>query len=425
MNKLCLDPERFQVFKINSSTELTLDICVGSSTDRNIWSLEEYAATIIRTLTDLTNFDSWYHVINNTKKCNLAEVSHDIQLWFPDYNIDSTYEGNVFFFPFYHYTDIVNDLKDAYGVTILSIEINSQLECPRGFRKVMVRDPIVSYEEPSEQPPFDLYFFHGEVYFRLYAAQFDMLLEPGRHKMLIEIVKTETGLHFFSSVELCFIVNATCSTVHESHGVFTILCAVLSIVFLTGTLCVHCIFPTLLKAGGRSFIHLSISLLGAEIGVFCSAFNVWNTLACSLLAAFQHFTWLASFAWTAILSWDIFETFVLKHGVMKTMQRKYKVYYTVGWGIPTLIVLTCGVLHYLHHFQYGSAYSCWISGALQLGLSFGLPVAVTVLFNIILFSIVVSKITRSMNVAENVGQTYSYRQRFILYCKMSSIVGFT
>ncbi|ELT96521.1 hypothetical protein CAPTEDRAFT_143019 [Capitella teleta] len=207
------------------------------------------------------------------------------------------------------------------------------------------------------------------------------------------------------------------------ESILSLVCAALSLVSLLSTLCVHCMFPSLLKGGEKPFVNLVVSLLVGEISIFSSAFDIGNGFQCSLLAAFQHFAWLASFSWTAIFSWDIFDTFVREN----TVPGRGKLWtgYVIEWGLPALTVAICDILHYFHLFQYDGEYGCWISDPLQLGLSFGLPVAGIVLFNIILYSIVVSKISRTMWMSQNAGQTYSNRQRFILYSKLSSIVGFT
>ena len=117
------------------------------------------------------------------------------------------------------------------------------------------------------------------------------------------------------------------------------------------------------------------------------------------IAAASHYVWISSFTWMTILAIDLADRFAFRplmlHGRGST--KKYVIYLLSGWGIPCIVLLPCLVLHLCEctTFSYGGP-GCWIADPLSNIIVFGVPVAISLLLNAILFAITISAIFQAM-----------------------------
>jgi len=122
---------------------------------------------------------------------------------------------------------------------------------------------------------------------------------------------------------MTFIVYAVLPEIQNIHGV-TIMCHVASL----------------------AVMYITFAMIQLQFGVAIDANHL-----CIALAVIAHFTWLASFTWLNVMSFDIWLTFSdLKPRSSRQNGRRHRlgsrfVFYSIyAWGVPTLIVVIGQIL---------------------------------------------------------------------------------
>lgn len=208
------------------------------------------------------------------------------------------------------------------------------------------------------------------------------------------------------------------------EGILTIVFSAMSIAGLLASLILHTIVSVLRSSYGRLVLNVKVCvLLGHIIFLVNTPLAKYPTI-CMMMSALQHYVWLASFFWMNILCFNALKSFQrLTADPSSHRNKSVRLFMLYGWGTPLCIVAACILLHYFNLFQYGNLYVCWIVGSLNIGLSFGLPVAALLLSNLVLFIATYVYLKNSMDMASKVSNSYSRQQRFVLYIKLSSIMG--
>ncbi|KAJ8020251.1 putative G-protein coupled receptor Mth-like 3 [Holothuria leucospilota] len=187
-------------------------------------------------------------------------------------------------------------------------------------------------------------------------------------------------------------------------------CIVISLVAMLLTFITYQTFPKLRNVPGLCLMNLLAALFVAN---FIFLFNDdFATLpeVCVGMAALSHYTWLASFAWMSVLSYNMARTFGT-HSMQlntssdtKTRLMKYSLY---AWGLPFLVMTMGLALHFCDCvdgfvFRYGGNSTCWITDGLALFFSVGIPVAVMLTFDLIVFLYTGVSLRRSRNAVKRV-----------------------
>ena len=213
------------------------------------------------------------------------------------------------------------------------------------------------------------------------------------------------------------------------QGWMTMIGSSLSISCLLLTLIVYSLLSSLRTLPGKCIMSLSLSLLLAQLLLELNLYFTTIKLLCKAVAMGLHFFWLASFAWMAILSFDISQTFAEKstlksEGQKLVLFRKYTLLATM---LPIGFVTTCVLIDVLTDlpFQYGGAKACWIGGNEALLYSFALPVALAIGLNVFFFMRAVCGIIKTTKLAKKATKDKSDNNQIILYAKMSTLMGFT
>ena len=142
-------------------------------------------------------------------------------------------------------------------------------------------------------------------------------------------------------------------------------------------------------------MYLTTSLFIAQLLPLITAnFQIHSSL-CTALAGITHFAWLVSFSWMTLIAANMTYAFAYKpltsqSSISAPKPTSARSFHTLGWGIPCLIVATCLVLHISKpagiNFQYDDSRGvCWLSKAHPNLIAFGIPVAMSVGINSILF----------------------------------------
>ena len=106
----------------------------------------------------------------------------------------------------------------------------------------------------------------------------------------------------------------------------------LTVLTLSWTLCVYCCFLKFHNKSGKLIMNLLMSLILSNLTFIFAGAVVPGTKLCYIIACLDHFFWLVSFMWTAVLAFDISTTFSSVHN--NTGEFKF---YLISWGFPCLL----------------------------------------------------------------------------------------
>ncbi|XP_032434484.1 adhesion G-protein coupled receptor D2 isoform X2 [Xiphophorus hellerii] len=107
----------------------------------------------------------------------------------------------------------------------------------------------------------------------------------------------------------------------------------------------------------RTTVHKNlIAALGlAELLLMCSDWAAENQAACFMVTALLHLFFMASFCWMLVEGLLLWSKVV---SVNISEDRRMKLYYVIGWGLPVLIV---GLTLVISRGKYKSHDHCWLS----------------------------------------------------------------
>ena len=106
---------------------------------------------------------------------------------------------------------------------------------------------------------------------------------------------------------------------------------------------------------------------------------------------------------------------------------RIRVFSVYAWGLPAVFVAVCLVLDFGTKlpFSYGSETMCWIAGPRAIAYYFATPVAVVITANTVLFVSTVVALRRAMSTASIARQSAQQRSAFVIYLRLTSLMGFT
>nr|XP_046254249.1 adhesion G-protein coupled receptor G1-like [Scatophagus argus] len=153
--------------------------------------------------------------------------------------------------------------------------------------------------------------------------------------------------------------------------------------------------------GALLCLHLSFLLCSLLVGLLSENEEGW---VCRVLGLFLHWSLLATFSWTAL---EGFHLYLLLVKVFNIYVRRYLLKLSlVGWGIPTLTVMVCGISGVYGKYSLelrddsnhnSTAQMCWMSSQFpqRLLVSYITTVAfpcLVILFNFCMLGLVVFKL---------------------------------
>ena len=134
-------------------------------------------------------------------------------------------------------------------------------------------------------------------------------------------------------------------------GYVTFVCLGISIICLSLHIIASFLTSELQNLSGKNLLSLSIGLLGGYVTFVAAQFsqNMANTSYCKILATGMYFSFMASFTWMMIISFDVARTLKLATTQLRlqagSQWRKFALYSTLGWGLPlafTTVVTVIG-----------------------------------------------------------------------------------
>ena len=179
---------------------------------------------------------------------------------------------------------------------------------------------------------------------------------------------------FSVDVVACIVVIITYSIFSELHTFFTYLLLNLTTVILLGD---------------------AVFLLGQIV-----LSVIFDDIFCQVLAILLHYLFLCRFIWMSVLIWNITRHMYRASQFIplkNTATCPHLLYYMlIGWLLPAVIVGVVVTVNYSvpGSVAYGAGGSCWVTEVIALGVSFILPLALSLVFNIVLFTYSVAVIVK-------------------------------
>ncbi|XP_052826748.1 uncharacterized protein LOC128248736 [Octopus bimaculoides] len=216
----------------------------------------------------------------------------------------------------------------------------------------------------------------------------------------------------------------------DVEAYITLVGLVTSIPALAITIIVYLCVPDLRTLPGKLLISLLSALFVAELLFLISSQVTTSTVLCKTLAIVIHYSFLASFFWMNVVSFDAWYTFSgLTQLRIKRNGTKRLVFYSLyAWICPFVIVTISLIFEYTpgnHDLspEYGNGI-CWITNGKSLLWLFGFPVMLILCLNITAFILTIRGLYMSSKLSAKYLSKHN-KLEFIVCIKLFFIMGLT
>ena len=234
----------------------------------------------------------------------------------------------------------------------------------------------------------------------------------------------EYGMVHTNSVIVCTqgIVAITAEQI-----VSTVACS-LSLFCLFLTLLTYACLRELRTLCGILIMNLCFSLFVAQLLFSLNVVPDPSSAYCKIHTALQHFFWLSSFFWTSALALDMALRFSSSFASLDTSKNstimKYALY---CYGLPLLVTVICVSVSLFFNigFMYFAPTYCFIHTGLAAFVGMVVPISVTMVCNLSLFSVTVVNLHRTMQEASRAkADQENLKKEVIIYIRLVSLMGF-
>ena len=250
-----------------------------------------------------------------------------------------------------------------------------------------------------------------------------ILLKTGRTLKKDEYILTEHG-----TILMCVDLYLESHKEENIWLIFESIAYTVSLLCLLTTFMIYCRYPALRTLPGLMLMNLITALFFAQLLFLLNRWGLFQALPtlCQIVASAQHYFWLASFAWMACMSMDVFHC--LANGcttVNVYTKPKYIKYVFVGWLLPVPFPAITNVLTKVtvSTLAYDTSVSCWLATHQGILYLFAIPVLTVVFGNILLFIGSVCRLSILLKNASFVGRKKDNQQRLAQCIKLSSWMG--
>ena len=285
-------------------------------------------------------------------------------------------EGHVF--DYYTNQCRLDLCSPGYVMTATECVTNCSLIALNSTEYKNITDSVILWESVSENFTIVRFGSNGEaIICNNFSETYTQEVNTSTTELIYGYPEAFSILSFvFFSVDIiaCIVVIITYSVFSELHTFFTSLLLNLTTVILLGD---------------AVFLLEDIML-----------FTVFNDIFCQVLAILHHYLFLCRFIWMSVLIWNITRHMYRASQFIplkNTATCPHLLYYMlIGWLLPAVIVGVVVTVNYSvpGSVGYGAGGSCWVTEVIALGVSFILPLALSLVFNIVLFTYSVAVIVK-------------------------------
>ena len=200
---------------------------------------------------------------------------------------------------------------------------------------------------------------------------------------------------------------------------------IVSLASLALTLLTYSISPQLRTTPGVAIMQYTIAQLTFQL----SRLPQDVAWLCQLVAALQHYFWLAAFCWTNCLAWNMYCTFSSMIPDVTAYSSRAMIQYSLySWGLPATTVGCCLIVSNFGDmgFVYASLQSgqCWIAPFDCIMYAFVVPLGFQETANLILFVLAALTIQRTARNTTLTPHQLNQADHMCIYIKLASLLGF-
>ncbi|XP_033117729.1 uncharacterized protein LOC117117527 [Anneissia japonica] len=245
-----------------------------------------------------------------------------------------------------------------------------------------------------------------------------------------------------SNVLVCSFLNQTGPTIVKTQFfdysgallIISVVGTILSLIGLLITILLRVVIKELKTLSGKIILNVSISLFCALLLTLIQGnFTKWTTF-CEIVAVILHYLWLVCFLWMNAMAFELFRTFRFLRASSRSersQKKSYIIYFIYSWGIPTAYVGVIVGIRFCDctslNLMYGDDSVCWIQDEVASFFVFGIPLAVILIPNLILFVATIRGIREASKSTAAVSYNKSKRKQLaeemVIYIRISTVMG--
>ncbi|XP_071963107.1 uncharacterized protein [Antedon mediterranea] len=221
--------------------------------------------------------------------------------------------------------------------------------------------------------------------------------------------------------------------------IISVVGTIISLISLLITILLRVFIAELRTLSGKIILNVSISLFIALLLTLIQGnFTQWPTF-CEVMSVFLHYMWLVCFCWMNSMAIELFQTFRTVRSSSrssrssKSQRKSFIKYFIYSWGLPAIYVAIIVGISLCEctslDVMYGDDNVCWIRDELASLYVFGIPLAVILVPNLILFVATIKGLRKSMKstAAVRSGKSDQDQQtgEMIIYIRISTVMGLT
>ena len=220
--------------------------------------------------------------------------------------------------------------------------------------------------------------------------------------------------------------NLVLSVVTLAGSGVSILCLLLRILL-------QFLLPSFKKRPGRLQLQLAVALLLTFIILLSGPFVAKIPEACTTAAILLAYGFLAAFIWMNVIAVDTWLVFRPSAAYSRADgdERSLIGYFFIGWGIPIILVVVPITMNYVDvdttfRPEFGG-FRCWYTQRYAMLIYFGLPVAVSIILNICLYTLTAISLHKSFHSSCTSDSAFSQGEghHFRIYVRLFVLMGIT
>ena len=224
-------------------------------------------------------------------------------------------------------------------------------------------------------------------------------------------------------------VRETDDTKLEVLGIITIVCMCISIVCLLIRIGFQGCVPHFWSFAGRLQVQLAVALLIAFISLLIGAFVEEQHQLCYFCAVLKNFGFLATFSWMTTISfatWKVFGSNSIKNK-SKTSKQSLPKISIPAWLVPIVLTAFTIMIDFIvddNSFSPSFAQPlCWYNQRHALLIYFGIPIALCLIVNTILFILTAIQLRKAFRNSKAVSK--QEQKYFQVYVRLFLLMGIT
>ncbi|EDO38862.1 predicted protein, partial [Nematostella vectensis] len=207
-----------------------------------------------------------------------------------------------------------------------------------------------------------------------------------------------------------------------------------SIICIAFLLATYVIFKELHTLPGKNLMSLCASLGLSQFFWLLASGETAHPMFCHVSAMILQYLFLVTFTCMSVIAYDTRRAFPqhqapIAHNTFPSASNlRLLCYLAFAWGLPLAYVLLCVILDNVDivAIGYGNSFNCWLSNPTEEMIFFGVPVTVSLLFNLGAFVRTVRAIRSTKKGSQRLSKhSGNQADEVKIYFRLLTLMGFT